>query len=77
METEKISDTDILNWLNLNPMVDFSFSNGYWRRTFGRKDSSNKFTHLRNAVIAAMCELKEDSRISYPDSLNLKINKKL
>ncbi len=60
-----MTDTQILDWLENNPnTIRYHPENpdwycgpkpkdkGFWRRLFGRKDSSNRFNTLREAVEA-------------------------
>ncbi len=60
------TDTEILNWLENNagkitfheidaiPLGKSNGKNGYWRKIFGRKDETNRFHSLREAVAAQL-----------------------
>lgn len=54
-----ITDTQILDWLERHPKQvawhrPSDFSGSFWFRVFGLKDSTNRFTTLREAVAAQL-----------------------
>ncbi len=43
---------EILDWLNANPGVVVWSTQGFWRRLFGKKDSTNRFPTVQACVRA-------------------------
>jgi hypothetical protein len=55
----KLTDTQILNWIERNPFTVRchlpATGRRYWYRIMGRRDQTNRFSTLRKAVAEQIC----------------------